>query len=226
MMLHYVRTVIAGIAVCAVVGASQTSARAGLIATLSLGGDAGIDVEFDGTVLSTDGPQNTEVEFSGILDSVADIPTATASFTLEGLTESGPALVIGTQVIQQFTGGTFSLYHPDSTLLLSGSLLSPALTGTIGLPGGMLFTSSFSTVTGGTLAGYLDPNSVILQMHLSNINGGAGLSEPSTGELDPFTAAATADIEADSIPVPEPTTGMLVALCGALGVLASRRRRS
>jgi hypothetical protein len=109
---------------------------------------------------------------------------------------------------------------------LSGNLLGPALTGTVGLPDGMLFTSSFSTVTGGTLASYLDASSLILQMHLSTINGGAGLSVGLTsppGELDPFTAVATVDIEATE-PIPEPTAGMLLAMW-ALAAFARRPTR-
>jgi hypothetical protein len=95
------------------------------------------------------------------------------------------------------------------------------------LPDSMLFTTSFSSVTGGTLAKHLDAASLILQMDMWGINDGDGLSVvlgalPVMGQLQPFTADAVVDIEAD--PVPEPGAGMQLALA-AVAAVAVRRAR-
>jgi hypothetical protein len=148
-------------------------------------------------------------------------------FELDGLQVSAPTIVSGTLIVQKFTCGSFSLYHPDNTLLLSGDLSKSALTGTLGLSGGMLFTTSFSRVTGGALAPHLDSESLILQMDMSSINDGDGLSAalaalPLAGELQPFTAQAIVDIEAERIP--EPALGVLLGLAVALSAAFAARR--
>jgi hypothetical protein len=224
------RTVIFGVALCALAGAAAGSTHASQIIGLSVAGQAGIGIQFDGGVLSTPGAQHTPVRFDTFLDWLNDIPAATATFTLDGLSRAGPAVVFHSSVIQRFRGGTFSLRHPSGSLLLSGDLHLPALTGAIGAPGDMLFTTSFSTVSGGTLAPYLDAASLVLQMHMSNINGGQGISVtplalPMAGELRPFTAEATVDVEAERNPIPEPATVTLLGLCGMLASVAVRRGR-
>jgi len=186
----------------------------------SMVGTSPIAVQYDGSQLSTSGPQPTPVEFLNFLDAIPDISTPTATFTLNGLVPAGPPLVIAGSITQVFSGGSFSLHHPDTTLLLSGDLTFPALAGTAGLGGGGLFTTSLSTITGGTLQHLLVPGSLVLQMHLSNINGGAGLSA-SSGILQPFTANVTVDIEAD--PIPEPATVVLIMMTGASLLFAAGR---
>lgn len=188
----------------------------------SMIGTTPIHIQYDGSQLSTTGPQATPVEFLNFLDSIPDISTPTATFTLNGLVPSGSPIVIAGSITQIFNGGSFSLYHPDSTLLLSGDLNFPALAGTAGLGSGGLLTTSLSTITGGTLQHLLLPGSLVLQMHLSNINGGAGLSA-SGGVLQPFTANVTVDIEAD--PIPEPATAVLMMLVGAYLLFTVGRSR-
>ncbi|MEX0611598.1 MAG: hypothetical protein WD738_23080 [Pirellulales bacterium] len=235
--------------VFAVLSTMGTRAEAGTIIKLSLGGDAAADIEYvgglvdilsttDDSIPGTTGDQNTAVEYLDFLDGVAaDVLTSTASVTLDGLTAAGPAIVFGgTLVLQNFAGGTLELYDPSNTLLLSGALSTSALTGPLGPPAtGGLFTTSFSLVTGGTLAPYIDPGSLTLSMSLSDINGGAGLSvTPSPpipplpppgiafGILDPFVADATVSIAGE---IPEPFTSTLLLLCGATAALAGRSRR-
>lgn len=245
-MVRSLRFVIVGIAICALFGASAGSTLAGTIIKLSLGGDPAPDIEFTGGAggkLSTAddaivsaGDQNTAVEFLDFLDPVAtDIATPTASFTLDGLTAAGPATVFsGALVLQNFAGGTLELYDPADTLLLSGALATSALTGTLGPPGtGGLFTTTFSVVTGGTLAPYIDTTSLTVSMNLGDINGGAGLSVTplpavpppviSMGFLDAFTADASINIAGEAIP--EPTSVALWLLGCALSVATVRRKK-
>jgi hypothetical protein len=240
-----------GIVICGLVGIPVERMFAGTIIKLSLGGDSVSDIEFSGGLAgvlnteddldsSTTGDQNTAVEFLDFLDSVAaDIITPTASFTLDGLTATGPATVIsGSVVLQTFAGGTLSLYDDDAanTPLLTGMLATSALTGPIGPPAtGALFTTTFALVTGGTLAPYIDPTSLSLSMSLSDVNGGAGfvvfpppaVPPPplSAAELGPFTADASLNIAGEFSGIPEPASIALSLVGLAMSLLAVRRTR-
>ncbi|MCI0335590.1 MAG: hypothetical protein L0228_20470 [Planctomycetes bacterium] len=245
-MYRYIRMVIFGIATCALMSAMGHLASAGTIIKLSLGGDSTADVEFSGGaggILSTvddgnaatTGDQNTAAEFLDFLEGVApDIIASTASFTMDGLVADGTATVFGGAfVVQGFTGGTLDLYDAGNTLLLSGDLDTSALAGPLGPPAtGGLFTTSFSTVTGGTLAPYIVADSLTLSMSLIDINGGAGLTVTPpppvvppilhSGGLNPFTADATLSIDGE---VPEPAFLALVTMGSALVAAIVRRRR-
>jgi hypothetical protein len=222
-MMRNLRLLFAGLAMCAVLLGVNAPAQAGTIINL-VSAPPAIAIQYNGTTLSTAGPQNTPAIFTDFLDSFPDIVTPTASFTFGGITKSGSPFVNGTSIIQQFSGGTLSLYDSNPTLLLSANLGSSALTGTAGLANGGLFTTSFSNVTGGTLAAQIDHPTLVFQMHLYNINGGAGLSTavPAGGglqlltlstELQPFTANATANLDAgQGQVVPEPATIVLAVI--------------
>jgi hypothetical protein len=212
---------------------TQTS-RAGTILKLNLGGDSSFDIDFDGTILSTvddgdagtTGQQNTAVDFLDFLAPIPDISTAIASFTLDGLTTSGLAVDLGGVVIQGFAGGMLELYDDLDSLLLSATLNTSTLTGTIGPPAsGALFTTSFALVTGGSLAPQIEPNSVSLSLSLTNVNGGAAFALTGSGGnlLAPFSADVTANIAANQS-IPEPTTALL-ALMG-FGLVVSLRKRA
>jgi hypothetical protein len=227
----------------AVLGATilvfATQVDAGTIIKLSLGTDATADVEFSGgsggafgtvndNIAGTTGDQNTAIEFGDFLDaSQADVLTTTASFSLDNLTASGPASTFGGDlVIQNFNGGTMSLYSPANVLLLSGTLANSALTGPIGAPAtGALFTTSFANVTGGTLGGLILPNTLTVSMGLSDINDGAGFSVGGAAAqvLNAFRADASLTIAAE--PIPEPIALLLIAVASTgLTMLTSRRR--
>ena len=159
-MLRIMRAVLFALTIVAVASLVTSSASAGTIIKLDLGDVGTPDIRFDGTTLSTmndgnagtTGAQDTDADFHDFLSSFPDILTSTASFTIGGLTPAGVATTLGPLVIQNFNGGTFSLYDPANTLLLSGSLTTSALTGPIGPPAtGALFTTSISSVTGGQL---------------------------------------------------------------------------
>src|SRR3954452_13018673 len=148
-MMRNLRLLIAGLAVCAVLVGAGDPANAGTIINMA-SDPAAIAIQYNGTTLSSAGPQNTPAIFMDFLDSFPDITTPIASFTFGGLTKFGSPLINGTSILQQFSGGTLSLYDSTPTLLLSANLSSSALTGTAGLADGGLFTTSFSNVTGGT----------------------------------------------------------------------------
>ena len=232
-MLRIMRAVLFSLMIIAVVGLSTSSANAGTIIKLDLGEVGTPDVRFDGTTLSTlndgnagtTGAQDTDADFHDFLSSFPDVLTSTASFSISGLTPAGVATTLGPLVIQNFNGGTFSLYDPANTLLLSGSLTTSALTGPIGPPAtGALFTTSISSVTGGQLAPLIVSNSLSLSMSFTDINGGAGFSVGAAAPiLGQFTADTTLNIAAERIP--EPTMAALVSIGGMLAGLAIPRRR-
>jgi hypothetical protein len=212
-------------------------ASAGTIVKLALGGDPAPDVRYDGTMLATmddgdagtTGLQNTDADFQDFLGAFPDVLTSTASFSLGGLTPSGPATVFGgVLVIQNFSGGTFELYDPANQLLLSGALTTSSLTGPLGPPAtGALFTTSIASVTGGLLAPMILPNSLSLSMsftEVNTVNGGVGFSVGAAAPvLNPFTANATLNIAAS--PIPEPAMAALLAIGGLLTGLTTPRRR-
>jgi len=224
---------IRGLMACALFCLATTVAHAATIIKLNLG-DIGPDVGMNGAgILSTTndgngattGDQNTAVEFTGFLNGNPDIALNSASFSMHNLAEVGPANVFGTLVIQNFAGGNFELYDPANVLLLSGQLNNSALSGVIGPPGtGALFTTTFSLVTGGTLAPLIAPNSLSLSMNLTNVNGGAGFAVAGGGPaLNPFLADASVNIGGEQA-VPEPATLMLLSVA-AIGAVAGYRRK-
>lgn len=233
-MIRFGRIALLGVAVLLTV---SQDVQAGTIIKLGLGGDAAPDINFTGGaggVLSTmndgnaatTGDQNTGIDYLDFLAaSFADIPPAPASFSLSNLVASGPASTFGPLVIQNFSGGAMNLYDPANVLLLSGTLGNSALTGPVGAPAtGGLFTTSFATITGGVLQGYIKPGSLTLSMSLTDINGGAGFSVGGAAAptLNAFTADATLNIAGERIPEPLAASLLLIGLAVA-GVVGRRR---
>jgi hypothetical protein len=101
-----------------------------------------------------------------------------------------------------------------------------ALSGVIGPPGtGALFTTSLTSVTGGSLQPLILPGTVSLSMNMTNVNGGLGFSvvPPITGGiLQPFLADASINIAAEAIP--EPTTLVFLGLGSMVAIAVGRRR--
>ncbi len=227
-MTFTLRTALVGAALCALVFANTSLSRAATIIKLNLGG-VGPDVSMtaggilgtasDG-VAGTTGDQNTDIEYTGFLDPLfPDLNTSSASFTMSNLTATGAAQVLGSLVIQNYSGGTFNLFDPSNSLLLSGTLTTSSLTGVVGAPGtGGLFTTAVTNVTGGSLQPYIVGNSLTVSVNLLNVNGGAGFSVSGQSVLQPFTADASVSISGITTGVPEPGT-LALSTFGALGLL-------
>jgi hypothetical protein len=229
-----IRGVIRSIAIGAVFSILASAVSAGTIIKLSPD-NAASHIEFASDVLSTvddnnlatTGEHNTAIDFQGILDGIPDISQPNASISLNGITRAGSATVFTAiqLMLQNFSGGTVSIYDAANTLLLSGSLNSSTLAGSLGVTGAndALFTTSFNQITGGTLAVDLDPNSITLKMNIGGINSGTGLS--TTGStLNDFTANALLTITGER-PVPEPGTYLLLAVGMAIASTWMRRQR-
>jgi hypothetical protein len=241
-------------AVAAFVMLSAQFVGAGTILKLSLG-DTGPDLEYsggpggvfstvdDGALPATLGEQNTAVEFVGDLDAFfADILTPTASYTLNGVTASGLATVLGPvpgvgQIGLLLDGGEFQLYDDSNNLLLDVDLDSSTLSGFTGSTTGAEFSINNGIVVDGLLADYLDDDSISFSIAMTDINDPVGMTVTPVGlpipagplflqmaHVNPFMADADKLIAADVI-IPEPTT-ILLLVFGGLSANAFIRRPS
>lgn len=235
-MTFNLRVVFASLAMCALLG--STAANGQTILKLNLG-NTGPDLAMNGSGVlgtvsdgdaGTTGDQNTAIEYTAYLDGLfADIGTSTASFSLAGLQTTGtPTVVAGAVVVQDFFGGSFNLYDPANSLLLSGNLQDSTLTGVIGNTGtGSIFTTKVGTFTAGSLLPYVEANSLNLSIALTNVNNGNGfVVSGSPSALQPFTTDASVNVTgAEGVGVPEPASIAMVLL-GTLGLGLGGRRRS
>jgi len=204
------------------------------ILKLDLGSDALADIQFDGTNLSTKsdgfnlttGDQNTTIDFLGFLGIVTPNPMPNASFSLSNVAKSGSATVLvgPNLVVQSFTGGNYSIYDDNDMPLLTGVLGNSSLSGPLGPPAtGALFTTTLGSVTGGSLAGLISPNSISLSMSMTNINGGSGFSVTGN-DLNSFMTDVTLNMAADQRTIPEPASAALGMVGIFLLTLVFRRR--
>lgn len=227
------RNAVAALAVCLLVS-SAAICRADTIIKLNLGGvgpDVGMNpagqfaTSSDGDVATT-GDQDTAIEFTSFLDPLPDINPSVASFTLTGLTASGPAQQLGNLAIQNFTGGQYNLFDPANNLILSAPLSTSVLTGGIGPAGtGALFTTSSNSPTGGSLAPFIAPGTLSMSISLINVNGGAGFAV-SSNVLQAFVADASVLISATPTGpnAPEPAAMGLLAAGGLLALAGKRMK--
>jgi hypothetical protein len=236
-MMSKLRSSLFGAAVCALIYANACALHASTIIKLNLG-SVGPDVSMNAAgILGTSsdgnagtiGDQNTNVEYTSFLEPIPDINTSIASFTLSNLAAAGPAFQpVPGVVVQNFAGGTFNLYDPSNSLLLSGLLTTSSLQGTLGPPGtGAVFTTNVASVTGGSLAPFIVLNSLALSMNLTNVNGGAGFSLNDGVILNPFFADSFVNISGDPTDLggglPEPGTLVLATIALVAGAAVRRR---
>jgi hypothetical protein len=250
-MTFQFRAIFVSLATCAIWGFAVSGSQAAEILRLNLGeidvayGGFGIGSDDDATTL---GNQNTDVKFTGFLDGLfTDITTTDASFSCCGTVLASPTATSTNNNILVYgfadpSGGmlsSFSVYAPDNTLLLSGEVGGGTLTGPMGPPAtGEFVTTTLQSVTGGTLATYLEANSIALRFDLTNVRhspvpatgylgdpSGQGLALffPEGTDLLPFTADAILTISAN--PIPEPASFGLI-LPGAVAAAAMGRRAS
>jgi hypothetical protein len=217
------------------------SAQAGTIIKLSLGDDAIADVEFSGgpagvlstkddTAFSTTGDQNTSIEFLGDFDFIGDIMTGNASYSLNGVTATGPATNNFGIINQFFTGGNFQIWDASNTLLLDVNLGGTVLFGQLGNSQGGAINTTFGSTTGlGLYDSLIVPNTVGMTISLASIKtiGGPNSLQgtpagPGLTNLLAFEADASKIITAGVIP--EPTSAILLVLGAVAASLAQRRR--
>jgi hypothetical protein len=207
-----------------------TTTRAATILKLDLV-PSGHDIQLDGGLLSiiddadssTVGGRNTNITFEGPLDQFADIINERASISLHGVVLHGIPTVLSGIVVQPTVGGTVSIWDDLNGLLLEADLNIGSIIGPLGSTATGAFTNlNLGTITGGSLASHFIPESYSIAFAFTNVNDGVGFSV-TANDLNDFLASSTADI--DAIPVPEPPTGVLLAACITLGLLASRFSR-
>lgn len=214
----------------------SSSASAETIMKYDLGG-TGPDVQLVGNVFSTindgfsgtPGQQNTALDFTGFLDSTFSDILAGASMTISNVQTIGNALVVlNNGIVQQnTTGGTVSFWNASGALLLSGSLASGSISGTLDGSTGSFFNTTAMTFTGGSLLPYLSPTSGGFSLALSNIFTGGfsgfDIVSPTAGlsRLGNFTADAGGLISGTSVPEP---TSMFLLGSAILGGIARRKK--
>lgn len=209
--------------------------QAGTIIKLGFSTDSLPDIELVGDTISTyddgvgatTGDQNTEVTYLGIIGGQTPIEGANASFTLDDVKLSGQPATFGTTILQATTGGAFSLYDQNNTLLLEGTLGAGTLSGPMGgtATGGFL-TTEFGDLTGGSLLPALQQQSNLrstFSVSLTDVNNGAGFSQTGGGDLAEFEADGTANIGVQTIPEPATTLMLVTGLLLSLGLWRPRR---
>ena len=198
---------------------------------LPLGSNSGADVVFDGTTFSTIsdgnaatlGDQNTRILFDGFGGALANIETEIASFSLRDVLASGPAVTVAGVIAQGTTGGTFSLWAPDNTLLISGLLFDGALSGSGPGGTGSFFNTQLGTFTGGSLLSFLSGTTADIGLTLNAVTSAGLPGMHVTGSsLDPFQSDASAIIQGSAVPEP----ASVILLFSALAAAGVKRRQS
>ncbi len=203
------------------------NASAIAVIKVPLGTNASGDVVFNGTTFSTLddgiagtlGNQNTRVLFLGFAG-LPDINTEDASFTLSNVLAVGTAITTIGVIAQETIGGTFNLWAPDNTLLISGSLTGGAITGSNNGGSGSFFNTQLGLFTGGSLLSFFAGNTLDFSLALNNILSGNNFGLNVTNNtLDAFQADGSAIISGSA--VPEPATLLLLIS----GIAATRLKK-
>ena len=185
--------------------------------------DAELSTADDG-IGATTGDQNTEVTFLGALNGQPAIEGDNASFSLDAINLVDSPTIFGTTILQATEGGSFDLYDQDNVLLLSGTLGKGTLSGPLGgtATGGFL-TTEFGAFTDGSLLPTLAIDDLLqssFSISLTDVNAGLGFGTDSDGELEDFSADATANIGARAVPEP---TAILTLVMGMMALFSVTR---
>jgi hypothetical protein len=223
---------------CALITVLGSASHPATIIKLNLGSSEAPDVEMTAAgeyrtvpvdaadpLNLTTGNQNTDVEYTGILDWIPDIQMKIASFTISGVNKDGLASNFGNHFIQNFMGGSFQLYGPApvNELLLDTTLTESSLFGFLPTATGSYFNTTLGVATAGTLKDYILPGTVQIQMQLADVNGGSSFLLMGGNNLQPFSADSSGIIGAD--PIPEPTSALLLALTAFVSAISIRHGR-
>jgi len=197
-------------------------------------GDTGPDLQYvagqfstinEGNAL-TFGDQDTGIDFTSFLDPILVDIVAGASFTLSGVNAVGGASVLGSLVLQQTEGGTFSIWNEANELLLAAELGEGVITGSIGVSTGSFFNTSIANFTGGSLLEYIATSPAGISIALANIltDGIPGVAVGGNNQLFDFTADADGLITGEPVAVSEPATAVLLGAAGIAGLIRRRRK--
>lgn len=124
----------------------------------------------------------------------------------------------GSQAAGSFDSVSFELRDSSDSVLLSGERVSGSnlLYAEAGTLDTMLFSGGFVTITGGSLAADFDVAADLF---------GFGFNiSPGTDTFDALDTDHSGSVKISLLPVPEPTTMLLVAGCA--GIVLGRRNRS
>jgi len=251
-LMHRKSTIVCAMiaAIGLALGASSAS-RAETIMKVNLSGssasfgfNSGVLSTLDDGASSSNGDREASIEYLGFLDSLAPTattffafaPTPSQSISLSGLTASTPSTTYsGSLMVQDFTSGNLAIFDSTNSLLLSAEVDLGAVTGPLGLANPQALFLAFGSVTGGSLAKYIEPDSLRLKMKLPTVSNGFSVSPapaapaPPThaAALQPFTASTwLIEIQANQAVVPEPAGTIFAAVWGVLlSVLTARVRR-
>lgn len=227
-----------GVAAMAAVLFVSQIASAGTIIKLSLGATSP-DLEYDSGVFSTTsdgiggpaspGDQNTSVDFLDFLSDIPDIVTNIASYSLNGVTADGAAILFAGQITQPFLGGNFQLYDDAGDLLLDVDLGSSVFNTSASGGAGSAFTISNGTIVDGSLQSRIVDDSISFSIGMTNITPDSPPLFTPTLVVGPVTFGVLNDFTADGSKliageVPEPAAALLVTLAGIVGLPLMRRR--
>lgn len=223
---------IALVAICVFIGGMASRGHAASVLKLSLGASESGNMQFANGVFSmlgddqanTPGDHNVSIDFviGGGPASQAIAPGGSASVSLAGMTALVPPTNNGSFVVQAFGSGSLAIYDLDNALLLSGNLSKSGIQGALGPGDKQALFLGFGKVTGGSLAPFLDPDSLQLRIKFPKISGGFSVSSPPDPLLNPFTTW-TSSIEIMATQIPEPTIAL--TLSALAWMLAPARRR-
>jgi hypothetical protein len=224
------------VALCAVAGGMPSAGYGELVMKLSMSASPTGNMQFSSGTLAMlpDGQASTtgdrDMSIAYMIDVGQSFSSLAAiddgSVTLGGMTASSPPVSNEALkfMVQAFSSGNIAVYGADDTLLLSGDLSTSGLQGALGTLNPQALFVGFGQVTGGSLAPFLDPNSLQLRIKYPQISGGFSISPPPNEQLGSFTTW-TANVDLMAVVIPEPSLALSLSALAWMLLPARRRRR-
>jgi hypothetical protein len=169
---------------------------------------------------ATNGAQNVTMVTNQFASFAA--PDGSPSVSLTDFV-ANPPIVDGTNLTQSFSGGKLNVYSADNSLLLSADLVG-GLHGPLGGGDIQALLLGFGQITGGSMAGALDPNSLQFRMKFPLISGGFSISNVPTPHLNGFTTW-TSSLEILATPAVPEIIAALPSIFVVWSLVSARRRR-